>query len=180
MSSLVFLSPVDMAMGAGAAGIVNQSGSQTCGVGMAATEEGHDCTGARGYLAGGATSLKVSLWRSTDSVRVATVTIAVSGAGVWTATFGSAFPLVAGIPYVITVWDTSAGNYTSFNITTSGSGPLGNVLPPVSSGVNAVAGQYVEYCPYPSLSVYSNYAAGDAVPSSDSVSLGFPIEPTVT
>jgi hypothetical protein len=178
-NSEVFVSPADIAI-APIPSFTLQSGNLTTGVGFAATQAGHYCTGARIAWGGFTTSLKISLWRSSDSVRVATTTIAVSGNGLYTATFGSPFLLEAGLPYAITSWDTSGTSYCTINTGTTGTGPAGYLLPGAALGENALGGQYIVYCPYlqPS-SIFGVYASGDAVPSTYYPALGFTIEPTM-
>jgi hypothetical protein len=177
MSMTLFLSPVDMAMAVGLSQVANQSGSITMSLGFAATQAGHSCTGARGYWAGPATTLKVSLWSA--GTRLASQTVSVSGAGVFTASFGSSVALTAGVQYAISVWDTAGLNYTTMLVNAGST--LYSVLPAVETGVNVVAGQYIEYCPYISSSTpYGAQGSGDANPSSGSPFYGCPIEPTVT
>lgn len=177
MTMTLFISPVDMAMAVGLSQVANQSGSTTMSLGFAATQAGHSCTGARGYWAGPATTLKVSLWSA--STRLASQTVAVSGAGVFTASFGSSVALTAGVQYAISVWDTAALNFTTMLVNSGSS--LYPVLPAVELGVNAIAGQYIEFCPYVSTaSPYTAQGSGDANPTSVSSLYGSPIEPTVT
>jgi hypothetical protein len=177
MSMILFLSPVDMAMAVGLAQVQNQSGSITMSLGFSPTQAGHSCSGARGYWAGPATTLKVSLWSA--GTRLTSQNVAVSGPGVFTVTFGAAVAMTAGVPYAISVWDTAGLNYTTMLIN-SGS-TLYFVLPAVEAGANVVAGQYIEYCTYSgSGTPYSDQGSGDVEPTSFNPFYGSPIEPTVT
>lgn len=177
MTMILFVSPVDLALGVGLAQIASQAGSITMSLGFSATQAGHSCTGARGYWAGGATTLKISLW--SGGARLTSVNVVVAGAGVFTATFGAAVALAAGQAYAISVWDTAGAHYTTMRIDTLSI--LYPVLPAQKLGVNVVAGQYIEFCPYASGNTpYSAQAAGDANPTSLSTNYGSPIEPTVT
>lgn len=182
-STYLYVSLVDIVMGAGLGGVVNNAGSRTVGNGFVSIQAGHECWGARGYWAGGATSLKVSLWLPTGNVREATVTIPVSGAGLWSAFFLSGFSLTAGQPYGITMWDTSASNYTSFNGTTSGAGAMADVLPAGVNGTGpAIIGPSSEIAFYAINSSdgrYGMYGNGDAAPQLVSTGIWYPIEPAI-
>jgi len=177
MTMVLFVSPVDFAMAVGLSQVQNQSGSITMSLGFAATQTGHSCTGARGYWAGPATTLKVSLWSAGS--RLTSANVAVSGPGVFTVSFGSSVALTAGTQYAISVWDTAGLHYTTMLINSTSI--LYPVLPAVELGVNVIAGQYIEFCPYVSGNTpYSAQGSGDANPASFSPFYGSPIEPTVT
>jgi hypothetical protein len=185
MATTLYVSIVDMVMGAGLSGVVSNAGSRTGGMSFTPTESGIICTGARGYWAGGATSLKVSLWDYTHA-RATSVTVSVSGAGLWTATFpsgGISLALGQG-PYAITAWDTSGGHYTSYNGTTSGTAPMGNLLPAgVTTPAPALLGPGLAVAIYSATTAdgkYGIFGSGDAVPLSTSTGVWYPIEPTIT
>jgi len=184
-STYLYVSIVDIVMGAGLPGVVNNAGSRSGGIAFAATQAGHQCIGVRGYWAGGATSLKVSLWLPTGNVREATVTIAVSGPGLWSAVFPTFFTLVPGQPYGITVWDTSGGHYTTYNGATTGTAPMADIMPAGVNGTGpAMIGPSSEVIFYSSGNNtsdgrYGIYGTGDAAPTLVSAGLWYPIEPMI-
>jgi len=181
-TTYLYVSVVDIVMGGGLAGVVNNAGNISGGMGFAATQAGKNCGGARGYWAGGATSLKISLWRASDGARVANTTIAVSGAGLWTATFTTPFALVAGQAYGITMWDTSGDHYTSYNGATTGTAPMADVMPAGLSGGPAMIGPGIEVTYYASNSGDGRYGiaqSGDINPNGALSGVWYPVEPIV-
>lgn len=182
-STYLYVSIVDIVMGSGLSGVVSSSGSRSGGMAFAATQAGHECIGVRGYWAGGATSLKASLWLPTGNVREASVTISVSGAGLWSAVFSGFFALTAGQRYGITVWDTSGSNYTTYNGSTTGTAPMADIMPAGVSGTGpAMIGPSSEVAYYASNNSdgrYGIYGNGDAAPTLVSTGLWYPIEPMI-
>jgi hypothetical protein len=182
-STYLYVSLVDIVIASGLAGVVNNAGSRTGGMAFLATQAGHQCVGARGYWAGGATSLKISLWLPTGNVREATVTISVSGPGLWSAFFPTFFNLVPGQAYGITVWDTSGGNYTTYNGLTTGTAPMADILPagvngtgPAMIGPSSAVAFYVSNSSDGRYGIYGN---GDAAPQLVSTGLWYPVEPLI-
>ena len=182
MSTYLFVSIVDIVMGGGLAGVVNNAGNITGGMAFASTLGGKHCAGARGYWAGGAATLKISLWRASDNVRVAVGAVTVSGPGLWVAYF-NAYALVTGQAYGITAWDISGGHYTSYNGATSGTAPMGDVLPAGLSTGPAMIGPGVEVTFYSIANSgddrYGIAGGGDAAPVGNVPGVWYPIEPIV-
>lgn len=180
--SNLFVSIVDIVNGQGAGGLVNSAGSQTQAVGFGPTQAGHSCTGGRFIWAGPATTIKVSLWDAT-ATRVANVSVAVSGAGTYIATFASAVALVAGESYAIAMWDTAGAHFTTYNGAATGTGHLGDFMPIGSIAV--LSGPYIEYVPSSvfagtgsAATIYGMQSAGDTIPNgTGSGTVWSPIEP---
>lgn len=185
-ASGLFVSPVDIAMGAGLAGIVNNSGNKTRGIGFGAIQASHYCLGGRGYWAGPATTLTVVLWDGSTNGVAATVNIAVGAAqGLWLASFASPYALQAGRSMAITAWDTAGLNYTTYNGQQgTGTAPMGAFMP--YSGLAGMIGPFVEVCGFggaasSASALWGLTSAGNAVPTTagtDTVGWN-PIEPMV-
>lgn len=187
-ASDLYVSIVDIAAGAGLAGLTSVAASRTQGVGFGAIQAGHSCVGARFYWKTTSTNVKVSLWDGlSPNSRLASVTVAVTGDGIYTATFASPVALQAGHPYAITMWDTAGAAYTAMNGTTSGTAPVGGFLPANGGNLSVVAGPFVIYCGATLLAgtssascVYGLNAAGDALPNAGADTTHWnPIEPMV-
>jgi hypothetical protein len=188
-NSTLFLSIVDIATSAyGILGVASAAASISTAIPFGATQANHFCTGARFYWAGSATTIKVSLWRSSDNARVANVSIPVAGAGIFTANFASPFALVAGLQYAVAMWDTSGAAYTYYNGQAgSGASPLGGFMPFSDNNGAALAGPFIEYVGATAFAgqssastTYGLQVAGDVIPTSNSTSKWSLIEPTVT
>lgn len=184
----LYLSIVDIAAGAGLAGILNNSGNKTRGIGFGAIQAGHYCTGARFYWAGPATTLTIDLWSSATNTSVATVNVAVTGTpGIYTVTFATPYLLTAGLSMGLTVWDTAgaSGHYTTYNGTTTGTAPLRGYMPASSGTGTVVLGPFVSACGYGGSAssadgVYGLTSTGHAVPTNSGTDTAWnPIEPMV-
>ena len=144
---------------------IAQGGNTTVGK-LFAVGTNSTATGAKGYWAGPATSIKVSLW-SSGGVRLASGTAAVGSASTYSINFSATQPLVAGTQYVVTVWDTSGTNYTTV---LSAIGPAGNSV----NGFLANPGPV-------SLTYYDNlYGTGDIFPGSTISTQIYGVDPVYT
>jgi len=114
----LFYSPVDVGVGYGAdgtSGIIEQiyedSGvyyGQTYGVGFAVTQAGHFCAGARFWWGfdGRAHPLLISLWQH-GGTKLATWGASGGSGVVQTVSYGAPIALVPGVPYAITIFDST-------------------------------------------------------------------------
>lgn len=176
-SSGLFISPVDIAAGSGT--LVNNSGSETVGVLFGATQAGHSCTGARFYWDGGATNIKVKLYRGDTGALVTSTTVAVTAAGIYTATFGAAQALTAGLGYSIAMWDTAAAHYTTYT-------GMSSFMPSASGNGCFLCGPNVQFCGTSTFTGasgstvgYGVSSAGDVAPLVGSATIFAPIEPLI-
>lgn len=190
------LSIVDIATGAGAAGL-NKTAftanlAYTAGVGFGVTQAGHVCTGARLYWGGASAGLTVSVWNQAGS-RLATATILNPPVGVMAIPFASPLALVPGTKYAITVVDDSPGppNGVSpftwfYNGATSGTAPMGSFLPSTEPSGNGTTqlGPFVVAVNFFGSSTPNDIfglvtsVGGDSVPTQGSTQW-IPIEPMV-
>lgn len=171
----LFFSPVD-AVNSGAWTSTIKAGSYSTGSKFMPTVA-MSITGARFYWAGGvgAKTIKVSLWNNGTSTRVATTTIAVNAAGIYTPTFSSAYAITGSSvnqSFSIAIWENSGTNF--FSVT-----PDGWRLWPGASSTNtfgmALWGPSM-YC-----GGFSWYGAGDVSPATSwTTSDQYPVEPTFT
>lgn len=176
-SSGLFISPVDIAAGSGT--LVNNSGSETVGVLFGATQAGHSCTGARFYWDGGATTIKVKLYRGDTGALVTSTTVAVTAAGIYTATFGAAQALTAGLGYSIAMWDTAGAHYTTYT-------GMSSFMPSASGNGCFLCGPNVQFCGTSTFTGasgstvgYGVSSAGDVAPLVGSATIFAPIEPLI-
>jgi len=114
----LFYSPVDVGVGYGAdgtSGIIEQIYEdrgvyygQTYGVGFAVTQAGHFCAGARFWWGfdGRAHPLLISLWQH-GGTKLATWGASGGSGVVQTVSYGAPIALVPGVPYAITIFDST-------------------------------------------------------------------------
>jgi hypothetical protein len=146
----------------GTVGAQNTVGSQ-----FHFNESGAYCTGVFTYWAGGAATLKGSLWNNAGS-RVASGTLAVSGAGFAFIPFSSPYAIAQadlGLPMIASVYNNSAATYTKIANNTYPSQP-GGPSAPIDDG-------------YLTWDQWSVYASGDAAPAANGAGLGesYMVEP---
>lgn len=108
-SAAVPLLPYDPAAEAALVGAPDSPGGAgyTLGVAFVPLQSGLKCTGVRGYWAGGAGTVKLSLYDDAGN-RLASGTASVSGAGAISVTFGSPVSLTAGATYRAAMYSTTS------------------------------------------------------------------------
>jgi hypothetical protein len=143
--------------------VTEQAGNFTVGTGFTAQAQ-LTITGVRTYWAGATTqTLKASLWTS-GGIRLAIGTLIVSAAGVYTIPFTSAYTMLStdkdALLYV-SIWETSGTNYTR---TTQ------------ASVANIPAQPFIAG-PYLTLTTFHTFIANDAVPTTNSGTEYYMVEP---
>lgn len=84
------------------------AGNTTTGQYFVTRRGSQTCIGGRVYWPGAtARTLKISLWQDTVTPALATATVATTGAGVYSVTFGSPIALPRTTAFAITCWETS-------------------------------------------------------------------------
>lgn len=102
---------LDEAMGQYAVLPVTVAGSNTTGTLFFARRTGVYCNGGRFYWGGAvARTIRVTLWKSGVGA-VATVDVAVAGAGIYTGRFASPYPIDGASNWFITFWETTGAEY---------------------------------------------------------------------
>jgi len=168
---IICWSPVDMAP---LFGITNNAGDKTTGIRFSVYKPGRGnikCTGIRFRWAGGARSIKVTLWRGNyggadpiSAVATKTNAVIVTGPGIYSILFDTPYTLV-GTDYFgywrAAVYDTTAVNYTSCG----GSGTRHPDYNLFWAGPNFFINQLTQH------------AVGDARPTLETGVEEYPVEP---